>query len=126
MIRIVPINRNGISRVIEYDTLDEKRALMAMLGVTEAARIKLGKRDRFSQIDVFGDMVHYLNAKGLEVAHTLCKLLNCPYKLAMFETPREWAPEIKAGYQVVKVLIPIKEIRLQIVPEVQKNEPITV
>lgn len=126
MIRIVPINRSGISQVIEYDTSAEHRAIIAMLGVTEFARLKLGQKRNYSMfgwdyIEEFSDMVHCLNAKGLEVAHTLMDMDGCPHKIAMFETPREWADEIKDGHRITELIPCGYEILLQIAPEVKKT-----
>jgi hypothetical protein len=125
MIRIVPVNRSGISSVIEYDTFEEKRAILTLLGATETATIKLGKVRNYNMfggdyIESYGDMVHYLNDKGHEVAHTMMDLTDCPHKLAMFETPRVWAEEIKRGHLIGKVLKPENDIYLEVAPEVQK------
>lgn len=118
MIRLVPVNKNGFSHTIEYDTNVEKGLILTLLGATEAANLKLGRVDRFSEEEHFLEMTHYLNEQGVEVAHSLLHTPCCPHSMAIFKTPRVWADDIKEGFKVVKVSSLQREVRLEIVPEV--------
>ncbi len=108
MIKKIPINNSDVmSAVIEYDTRVEEQEILKTLGVTESAKIKLGKRNIFSQnifsqVETYGGILHFLNSEGLEVAHTIMHLAGEPFMMAVFKIPREWAPEIKKQHLVCK------------------------
>ena len=93
MIRIVKIDRSGISHAIEYDKIDEKRFVFSMIGVVESLQLKLPKRSRWDTRtwgERHSDIIHYMNSNESEIGHSMLKLVGSPYSIAVFDAPRIW------------------------------------
>ena len=119
MIRIVPINRNGISHVVEYDSLCEKKTIQAMMGIVQSSKLKLGVKKVYGYVtskDVqqYGDIVHYFNARGEEVAHSGLHLDRSPNTFIVFDEPRQWADSIKKEHEFKSIQKQLSEMLLQV------------